>query len=340
MNKIEIRKAEVIDVKEALKLAMEEYEKEADQCAELFHMKREEKEIREGVQALLEELFSGPFSYVILEEKVVKGYMGFWGPKDGFFGNVKGAFSPLGGSAFTGTNRAKLCSMTLAYAMEDMVKEGVVSFALSRYADDEEVGKSLVMNGFGIRCSDAIRELDSFRLELKNAPNICCCELEKDEFEKIKELDKGLSLHLLSSPIFYPTYLEKAFPDKKVRTGTRVFIAKDVSDEVEKIIGYFRIGDEGETIFSDLPSVMNICGTYVDPAYRNHEVAEGLLYYVAKTMKEEGATYLGVDCETLNPTALRFWGKNFQNYTYSYARRIDERVIGYDSYWNEYWDFS
>ena len=32
------------------------------------------------------------------------------------------------------------------------------------------------------------------------------------------------------------------------------------------------------------------------------------------------------DCETLNPTALNFWGKYFDPYTYSFARRIDERI--------------
>ena len=32
-----------------------------------------------------------------------------------------------------------------------------------------------------------------------------------------------------------------------------------------------------------------------------------------------------VDCETLNPTALRFRGKYFVPFTYSFCRRIDER---------------
>ena len=32
--------------------------------------------------------------------------------------------------------------------------------------------------------------------------------------------------------------------------------------------------------------------------------------------------------ETLNPTALNFWGKHFDHYTYSFARRIDERIGG------------
>lgn len=40
-----------------------------------------------------------------------------------------------------------------------------------------------------------------------------------------------------------------------------------------------------------------------------------------------GKTHLGVDYETVNPTALYFWTKYFTPYTYSYIRRIDERVV-------------
>lgn len=43
--------------------------------------------------------------------------------------------------------------------------------------------------------------------------------------------------------------------------------------------------------------------------------------------QERGKTYLGVDYETVNPTALHFWTKYFTPYTYSYIRRIDERVV-------------
>ena len=71
----------------------------------------------------------------------------------------------------------------------------------------------------------------------------------------------------------------------------------------------------------------NICGAYVHPDYRNHLIAEGLLYYVIEQLKKEGVSYLVVDCETLNQTALRIWGKYNENYTNSYARRLDESSV-------------
>lgn len=46
---------------------------------------------------------------------------------------------------------------------------------------------------------------------------------------------------------------------------------------------------------------------------------------------KEGKSYMGVDYETINPTALRFWTKYFAPYTYSFIRRMDERIYQYES---------
>ena len=91
---------------------------------------------------------------------------------------------------------------------------------------------------------------------------------------------------------------------------------------------------EAETFVTEEPNISNICGAYVDPEYRGTGVADMLLEYVCEVCEKEGMEYLGVDCETLNPTALRFWRKYFSNYTYGYSRRIDERVVGYLDYLN------
>ena len=38
-------------------------------------------------------------------------------------------------------------------------------------------------------------------------------------------------------------------------------------------------------------------------------------------------TCLGVDFESINPSAYGFWSKDFNAYTYGVVRRIDESVI-------------
>ena len=67
-------------------------------------------------------------------------------------------------------------------------------------------------------------------------------------------------------------------------------------------------------------------------SYRKQGIAQQLLGYVCRVCEGEGKRYLGVDCATLNQTALRLWGKYLDAYNSSYIRRIDERVVGDQEY--------
>jgi ribosomal protein S18 acetylase RimI-like enzyme len=152
-------------------------------------------------------------------------------------------------------------------------------------------------------------------------------ELKPSEFSLIKELSLELVKHLYQSPIYCPTDLEH-FISRGFPADTRIFVAKDKEDYV----GYIKLSKEGENYITCDEKMMNISGAFVKKEYRGQKVAEELLTYFQDQLKEEHYEYLGVDCETLNPTALRFWTKYFKPYTYSFARRIDERVIGFDHY--------
>lgn len=310
-------------VEEALVLALNEYKVECSKVNQLPII-----DFTNQLRKKLTDLFQEKYGLVAIEEGKVIGYLVFEGPWDGFFGNCKGAFSPLGGSAFSGSNRAKLSTQLLSGVTEIMVKkEKVSSYALSRYANDVEVGKSLVLNGFGIRCSDAIMKLNQCKRRNYNNSNISFSELKNDEKRLIFDLRLGLTKHLLSAPIYFPTNIGN-YMDWFSKEEIRVFVAC-VNDE---IIGFISLQDEGETFITETPRMKNICGAFVKEEYRGKNVATELLFFVFDVCESEGDEYLGVDCETLNPNALNFWGKHFENYTYSYHRRIDERVIGYDSY--------
>ena len=134
---------------------------------------------------------------------------------------------------------------------------------------------------------------------------------------EIDDLARGLTSHLCSSPIFFPTDLTHY--DRCIKNeGIRVVVAK----ERDRVIGYMALDTEAETFVSNNKDMYNICGAFVKEQYRGQNVSEQLLEYVCQIAEQEGKNYLGVDYETLNPTALRFWRKNFSNYTYSYIRRI------------------
>lgn len=315
-------------VEQALNLALGEYHNEKQIVKDLPDIDFQDK-----IRGLLTYLFQQKYGVVALENDNVVGYMAFFSPIDGFFGNCKGAFSPLGGSAFLEHDRQITASKIMAAATEMLVnEEGVTSFAVCRYANDVEVASTFVLNGFGIRCSDAIMKLEESSTCNIQTKGITIRELQNDEKPLILPLRKELTMHLLKSPIYFPTHIGN-YMDWFKREDVRVFAAFEESE----IIGYMSIQEEGETLISEIENMANLCGTFVKEEYRGKHVADDLLHHVSEICKQEGKEYLGVDCETLNPNALRFWGKYFNNYTYSYHRRIDERVIGYQSYLEKEW---
>ena len=130
---------------------------------------------------------------------------------------------------------------------------------------------------------------------------------------------------MYQAPVFFPLPecgFEAWFSEWIKREHMRIFVAKADT----RIIGFLSITDEGENFITEYTGMKNICGAYFMEEYRGIGIPQGLLIFLCDTLKKEGVTHLGVDCETMNPTALRFWEKNFETYTYSFARRIDERV--------------
>jgi ribosomal protein S18 acetylase RimI-like enzyme len=319
---MEFRKVSSNYVNEAMSLAMLQYDKECKKCRQL-----PQNNYKEKLQGLIENLFQSKYGVMAFEQEQLIGYLCFLGPWDGFFGDVKGAFSPLGGSAFTGDDRSKTASLLFEKVSEELIKDEICSIAICTYAHDEEIAKSFVMNGFGIRCSDAIRDLKvDMNMHIK-FDNISFLELERGGYKDIRPLKIELAKHLSKAPIFFPVNIRK-IENWLNNAESRIFVAK----ENNEIIGYIQVGDEGENFITENKAMKSICGAYFKEEYRNKQVAQGLLNYICQELKSEGISYLGVDCETLNPNALRFWGKYFENYTYSFHRRIDERIIGFSKY--------
>lgn len=316
-NKITFEKFTEKHIDDAVKLALAELETGKKHYPDL-----PDGDFTESITGTLHWLCSQPFGKAAISEGRLIGYLLFAGPWDGFFGKVKGVFSPLGGSAFSYDckNRGRLASMLFASVSEDFVKQGIYSCALSRYAYDEEIAKSFILNGFGIRCTDAVRKISSLAIP-HSSDNIHFLELPSNEFERIRKLRNGLVKHLAKAPVFYPTDMER-YEQWFQKESIRVFAAESKGE----IIGFISVDDDAENFITGYDTMKNICGAFFNENYRGKGIAQNLLSFIANTLKAEGITHLGVDCETLNPTALNFWGKYFTPYTYSFARRIDERI--------------
>lgn len=315
-------------VDQAVEIALKEYNAECTKCPQLI-----KKDMKKELEDLLTGLFNNGYGKVAIEDEKVLGYLTFWGPWEGFHGNVKGVFSPLGGSGFSGGDRRKLASQLFEAVGNDFIQEEICAYAVSRYAHDEEVGRAFIFNGFGIRCSDAMMKLADRKIPQVENETIMCKEVFGEEKKQILELKKGLTTHLSRAPIFFPTDLKYYYAEGH-NEELRLFIAK----EQDEIIGFIMIDTEGENFITDSGGMYNLGSTFVKEEYRGQKVTEKLLEYICNVCQEESMKYLGVDFETLNPKALRFWGKYFESYTYSYYRRVDERSIGYEKYMSHYFN--
>lgn len=332
MNVIEKRKEElemyqIIEIKdmnmeEAVALCKQEYMEEMNKVKFMPSINQEMENMLVG---MVHEAKGAPYGKALIYEKKLVGFLAFFGPWERFHGVEKGVFSPLGASAFAGKERGKSASLLFQAIAEELIKDKVFSIAISRYAGNEEVNKSLCLNSFGIRCSDAILSLQDYTFADRDN-SIVIEELKEEEKTEIKGLYEKYTKHLSKSPCFFPMSREQVqrwFENSKIR----VLAARRDG----RIVGYMAIDDEAETFLTERMDMSNICGAYVSEEYRSQGVAKQLLDAIVEKCIKEGRSYLGVDYETVNPTALRFWTKYFVPYTYSFIRRIDERIYQYES---------
>lgn len=318
---IEYRPLSEIDISDVLSLA-------ARGLCEMVHhasLPAIEDE-KAALSPFLTELQWAKLGYALIENGRLAAYLAFYGPFDNLFGNNnQGAWSPLFGNGTEGECRERTASRLLQYALQDMVYErGVSSVAITVSAFDREVLTSHVVNGFGLRCADAARDL-SRPLDAACTLPLSFREIDRRDATMLQPFLAEHAAHLAQSPCFL--YTDKAWEGRhiaqRIEEGVRFFVAFDE----EKPVGYIEVGHEGENLLTYQKAMPSICGAHLLPAYRGTGAQACLLQLICDTLKAEGYTHLGVDYETINPTAQRSWTKYFVPYTYSLHRRIDERVM-------------
>jgi GNAT superfamily N-acetyltransferase len=239
------------------------------------------------------------------------------------FGTTMGIFSPIHAHAAKKEGRGRIYPLLYQAAAEKWVKQGILSHAIALYAHDAEAVGSFFRNGFGLRCVDAIRPVRP--IACGEFPGCTFCELPKEEIMRIVPLKNGLLAHLRDTPMFIPLFfsfdLEKVTGENEKR-DSRYFVVR----KGDITIAFIEVTAEGENFASDDPSMANICGAYMLPEYRGSGIFTKLFAYLLDILADEGYSRCGVDFESFNPTASGFWLKHFTAYTYSVARRIDERI--------------
>lgn len=255
------------------------------------------------------------------------GYLCAFGPFKGMFGTsgtgqedqFVGVFSPIEAHGVAGDAPPRTWQRLYQAAAEKWAKAGAFYHAIALYEHDEAAKAALFRYAFGQRCADAIRRVEPLGAE--PVPGVECRELPPGSTEVVRHLRIGLDIHLCQSPCFMVRTegCRQAWLESVKDRQSRLFAAM----AGEKAIAFIEVTEEGENFISAHPGMLNICGAYCEPEWRGSGVSKALLDFILCKLKGEGVAYLGVDYESMNPTAAGFWEKYFQPYTASLVRRID-----------------
>lgn len=237
--------------------------------------------------------------------------------------NATGVFSPMGANGAIGENRAKIYARLYEAAGEKWVRTGASSHAVCLYTHDREVQEQFFRYGFGLRCVDAIRGMDE--IIVTPCKGYSFSELASKEILDILPLDNMLDESFIDSPFFMSRAKESeaVFLKKYEHFQSVYFTAKCEG----RIVAFVRAELDGENFICNTPGYLHVKGAYCLPEHRGKGLNRKLLSMLIQKLKAKGYTRLGVDFESLNPTAYGFWLKYFDAYTHSVVRRIDEKIL-------------
>jgi GNAT superfamily N-acetyltransferase len=206
---------------------------------------------------------------------------------------------------------------------EKWVRAGAFSHAICLYAHDREVQEQFFRYGFGLRCVDAIRTVDE--IDMLACEGYTFSELAPEAVLKVLPLENMLDDYYINSPFFM--YREQSseaeFLEKYEHFKSVYFIAEHEG----RIVAFIRAELDGETFIQNTPGYLHVKGAYCLPEHRGKGLNHNLMSMLMQKLKMMGYTRLGVDFESLNPTAYGFWLKYFDAYTHSVVRRIDEKIF-------------
>lgn len=261
-----------------------------------------------------------------LEGESLAGYLCGVSPFRHAFGSTDavGVFSPIHANGAVGEHRGEIYARMVQAAAEKWARAGAASHAVCLYAHDSEGQAQLFRYGYGLRCMDATRP--AVPLNAPPCPGYTLRELGTEELLEAYPLERKLDEHMAQSPTFIlrPSQSPQKFLLNVRQEHSRIFAAFFGG----RAVAYYKLTEHsGETFLTCLPQTQHIHGAFCLPEHRGKGVAAALLDYVLQVLQAEGVQHLGVDFESINPAADRFWHKYFAVYTHSVTRRVDEHAV-------------
>lgn len=285
----------------------------------------------ETIKQNLISMIDNNLGIIAIENGKIIGFLAGYGPINEFFGKSNGIFIPIDGHGTIKENRNYIYTSLYREAAKYWASKEIFTHGIGVYSHDLSTLNNFFVNGFGMRCVDAITSLYQNPLtfealknvQLKGIKDLAFSEALFDEIENIHRLRLKLEKHLNESPVFfYGGHMDlKTYTEDRIKRKSRFFVCK----KQDELIAYIEITSDGENFVSLHKSVVNICGAYINEQYRGKGIMTKLLAYTFDKIRDMTIDTCGVDCESINPQAYGFWTKHFTPYKNSLVRRIDER---------------
>ena len=278
---------------------------------------------KEKLNNNIKEIFQQGLGVMAVNQDEIVGYLLGYKVKE-LFGKDKGIYIPSYGNAAIESNEKEIYQKMYTKAADLWVEKNCLNHAITVPACDKDVITTFFWLGFGLRCIDAIREVNDIQTDpIKQKVKIKKAKLK--DIDQMDDLYRENCLYYKHSPLFMPVSNDISIDELKdwlENDNHHLWIAyKD-----NKIVGFMRIEPKGETIISTHPDLLNITGAYVDQRYRRQNMGIQLLEHVMNWLKKERYQLCGVDFESINITGSNFWLKYFTPYTNSLVRHIDDRL--------------
>ena len=163
---------------------------------------------------ILKQLSGNGFGVAAFEGGKMVGFLCSVEPFENAFRStdVRGVFSPMGANGAVMENHGMIYAALYQAAAKKWVQAGAMSHAICLYEHDEEAKQKLFRYGFGMRCVDAIRPMET--IDCAQLRGYEFLELPKEDYADVYPLYLALNEHYCSSPFFY---------ESKTRHTGRVF---------------------------------------------------------------------------------------------------------------------
>lgn len=277
-----------------------------------------------ALHELTDALLRGGRGVMAVENGRLAGYLGAW-PVDSLFGPVGGSYSPLCGHGVNGHQGPAFYWELYRRAAREWVADRRFSHAVTLFAHDTASIEQWFRLGFGMRCVDGIRPTALVQQRPVGAE---IRKVSDDLIDDLSALHRRNNVYFRESPLFMPTADEE--PLAELASWLREPNHHEwVALKAGRPVALMRLRPAGESFVSHHLTVMNVCGAFVEESERGSGLGLALLNAVQSWMLENKYPLCGVDYEYFNPLGTAFWSKYFVPYTYSLARRIDERIAAY-----------